>query len=116
MKRIGLILFGGLLAGLITAPQARGGSGATLGRVLPEALLQLHPGKRGVLTAQVPPGEVEHQVPVKEQVEPIDSPATDMAHGNAEARTPSVEPPRSSDVEAPPADQPPDVQQPSVEQ
>ena len=114
MKRIRLILFGGLLAASVAAPQARGGSGATLGRVLPEALLQLHPGKRAVLTAQVPPGEVEHQVPVKEQVEPIDSPAADMAHGNAEARTPSVEPP-PSDVEAPPADQPPDVQQPSVE-
>ena len=116
MKRILLVLFGGLLAAAVAAPQARGGSGATLGRVLPEALQLLHPGKRGVVTAQVPPGEVEQQVPVKEQVEPIDSPATDMARGNAEAQTPSVEPPRSSDVEVPPADQPPDVQQPSVEQ
>jgi hypothetical protein len=116
MKRILLVLFGGLLAAAVAAPQARGGSGATLGRVLPEALQLLHPGKRGVVTAQVPPGEVEQQVPVKEQVEPIDSPAADMAHGNAEARNPSVEPPRSSEVEPPPADQPQDVQQPSAEQ
>ena len=107
--------FGGLLAVSVAAPQARLVSGATLGQVLPEALLQLHPGKRDVVIAQVPPGEVEQQVPVKEQVEPIDSPAADMAHGNAEAPTPAVQPP-PSDVEAPPANQPPDVQQPSVEQ
>jgi len=115
MKRIRLILFGGLVAGLIAVPQARVGSGATLGQVLPEALPQLHPGKRDVVIAQVPPGEVEQQVPVKEQVEPLDSPAADMARGSVEARTPAVEPP-PSDVEAPPADQPPDVQQPTVEQ
>jgi hypothetical protein len=114
MKRIRLLLFGGLLITTVAASQASGGSRPTLGQVLPEAL-PLRSNKGNVSTAQVPPGEVEHQVPVKEQDEPIDSPAADMSSGNAEAGTPAAESPPSSEVQEPSAEQPPNVQQPALE-
>ena len=66
--------------------------------------------------AQVPSGEVEQQVPVKEQVEAIDAPSADAAKGNAAANMPAVgSPPTSEGEGAPPPEAPPDVQQPPVE-
>jgi hypothetical protein len=112
MKRIRLVVFGGLLITTVAASQASGGSRPALGQVLPEAA-PLRSSNGNVSIAQAPPGEVEHQVPVKEDVEPIDSPAANMASGNAEAQTPAVEPPPSS--QEPSAEQPPNVQQPPVE-
>jgi hypothetical protein len=114
MKRIPPVLFVGFLLTTVAASQASGGSRPMLGQVSPEALPP-HSSKPHISTAQVPPGEVEEQVPVKEQVEPIDSPAANMASGNAEAQTPAVESPPSSQGEEPSAEQPPNVQQPAVE-
>ncbi len=66
-----------------------------------------------ISVAQDAPGEVEEQVPVKEDVEQPDSPAADEALGNAEAEMPAVQAP--SDVEQPPTNAPQEPEQPSAE-
>ncbi len=66
-----------------------------------------------VSIAELAPGEVEEQVPVKEAEAPLDSPATEQQQRAAEAEAPPVEVP--SDVVVPSAEAPADVEQPSVE-
>jgi len=69
----------------------------------------------GVALAQVPAGEVEHQVPVVEGVERPDSPTADQAQGNAESGLPQAVP--GSDVQQPPpVAVPPDPDQPVPQQ
>jgi hypothetical protein len=56
----------------------------------------------------------EYQVPVEEGVEPLDAPAAEVTEGNREAIQPSAEQPPANEPQ-PPADAPPDVQQPPLE-
>ena len=56
----------------------------------------------------------EYQAPVKEGVEPLDSPAAEAASGNAEAQIPAVEPVAPA-AEPPAAENPPAVEQPPLE-
>jgi hypothetical protein len=57
--------------------------------------------------------EVEQEVPVVEQTEPLDSPAGDLKRGNAEAQMPSG--PSTREVEQPEVNTPAEPAQPPVE-
>ncbi len=63
--------------------------------------------------AELAPGEVEEQVPVKEVEAPLDSPAMEQDQGAAEAEAPQVEAP--PDAAPPSAEAPEGVEQPNVE-
>ena len=67
-----------------------------------------------LVVAQVPAGEVAHQVPVIEGVEQPDSPTADEAEGNSEARLPQAQP--GSAVQQPQVEVPPMPQQPKPQQ
>jgi len=69
----------------------------------------------GAVLAQVPEGEVAHQVPVIEGVERPDSPTADQAQGNAESGLPQAGP--AGDVQgAPPVAVPDAPDQPEPQQ
>ncbi|HVN87258.1 MAG TPA: hypothetical protein VMW17_20690 [Candidatus Binatia bacterium] len=58
---------------------------------------------------------IAQQVPVQEQVEPLDSPAAEQAQEEP-AVAPVEAPPAATDVEAPAPEEPaPEVEQPAVE-
>ncbi len=79
-----------------------------------DTMLEQPPISAGsVSIAELAPGEVEEQVPVKEVEAPLDSPAVEQHQGAAEAEAPQVEAP--PDAAPPSAEAPEDVEQPNVE-
>ena len=95
LAAIALVVEGPLPAGLVQVPHR------------PEAR------ESPILLAADNGNEVRRQVPVVEQVEPPDSPSTDIKRGNAEAQMPSDA--TTGDIEKPAADTPPEPGQPPVE-